>query len=250
MLCPTGHRFDVAKEGYVNLLPAGRLKGAKSGDDDEMVRARRTVFDAGLYSPIIDAVATTVAATAPANVLDAGCGEGSYLAAITSRTGAEGWGIDISKAAVKSAARRRLGHHYAVASSYLLPFGDHVFDAVVNVFSPRDFDEMFRVLRHDGIAVVVTPGPDHLREVKAAIYDRVRPHDDTPERPDLLAGRHAVTTTVPLPEPAIRLALLHMTPFWWSAGAAGRALLAGTVEQVTLDVRLSVYASHPSPPTR
>jgi len=108
--CPNGHSFDRAREGYVNLLPAGRVKGRPSGDDDMMVRARRSVFDAGLYDPVIngvaDAVVSALAGIPAADVLDIGCGEGSYGHAIAARSDAQVWGIDISKAAVKLAARR------------------------------------------------------------------------------------------------------------------------------------------------
>ena len=109
-----------------------------------MVRARRTVFDAGLYDPVIDAVAAMVTHTQPGSILDAGCGEGSYLARGTAAFPASGWGIDVSKPAIRLAARRHSQHHYAIASSYALPFADASFDAVINVFSPRDFAEMAR----------------------------------------------------------------------------------------------------------
>lgn len=241
--CPNGHAFDVAKEGYVNLLPGGRLRGRGSGDDDEMVRARRSVFDAGLYAPIIDRVAQIVATAEPVTVLDAGCGEGSYLAAATSVTGAFGVGIDISRAAVRLAARRHVTHRYAVASSYRLPVDDGAFDALINVFSPRSFDEMFRVVRPGGLAVVVTPGPDHLHELKASIYDTVRHHQDDFERGDDIVDDERVTFDVALSDPANRLALLHMTPFWWSATEARRARVADTLDRVTADMQVTIYRS-------
>ncbi|MEO6122834.1 MAG: putative RNA methyltransferase [Ilumatobacteraceae bacterium] len=239
--CANGHSFDLAREGYVNLAPSGRLKGSISGDDEAMVRARRTVFDAGLYAPIIDEVAAVTASYAPSAVLDAGCGEGSYLAAITDVSGAHGWGIDISKAAIKLAARRHPMHRYAVASSYVLPFADATFDAVVNVFSPRDFAEMARVTAADGVAVVVTPGARHLAELKSTLYDDARDHDDPIERPDDVIDRTTVRFVVALPDPDLRLALLHMTPFWWSASTTRRDEIAASMTAVTVDMQLTVY---------
>ena len=242
MRCASGHSFDLAKEGYVNLLPAGRLKGRPAGDDDSMGRARRLVFDAGLYQPIIDRVAAVAAAQAPAFVLDAGCGEGSYLAAVTTAAGAEGWGIDVSKAAVKLAARRVRGHHFAVASSYALPFADEVFDVVINVFSPRDVAEMRRVLRPDGVAIVVTPGPDHLHELKATVYTDARRHriDDDPAG---VQHDEVVGFEVTLDDPQHRLALLRMTPFWWSATQQRRDDVVAGLTSVTVDMRLRVFAN-------
>jgi 23S rRNA (guanine745-N1)-methyltransferase len=239
LACASGHSFDRAREGYVNLLPGGRLPGAPSGDDDTMVRARRAVFDAGCYNPIIDAVALEVQRTAAASVLDAGCGEGTYLARACSG-GADGWGIDISKVAVRLAARRYADAHFAVASSYHLPFGDGAFDALIDVFSPRPFDELLRVLRPGGMAIVVTPGPDHLAQLKALVYDSPRSHADDepgpgPERVE------RVRFTLDLAEPALRRHLLEMTPYWWSAPAERRARVESALATVDVDVVLGVY---------
>src|SRR5699024_6623031 len=122
LACANGHHVDRAREGYVNLLPGGGRRPA--GDDADAVRARRALFDRGHYAPVVAAVAAAVTATAPRTLLDAGCGEGTYLAAAAAASGARGWGTDVSKAAVRLAARRHPAHAWAVASSLDLPFGD------------------------------------------------------------------------------------------------------------------------------
>ena len=260
-VCDRGHHFDRAKEGYVNLLPGGRLKGRPAGDDDAMVRARRTVFDAGLYRPIIDAVADTarertVGTPTPA-ILDCGCGEGAYLARASAVAGGSGWGVDISKAAVRTAARRHRDLHLAVASSYALPFDDGLFDVAISVFSPRPYAEMVRVLSDGGSAIVVRPGPDHLAELKALIYADPRQHrdpqvaddpddadnDDAEGWPSKPSAVRVVGYTLDLGDAALRLALLEMTPFWWSATAAHRAAVAERARSVTVDMRLAVFRS-------
>ena len=176
LTCAEGHRYDRAREGYVNLLTGSGRRPA--GDGAAAVRARRALLDRGHYAPVTGAVAAAVAAALPPGgpraVLDAGCGEGTYLAAVTAATGAAGWGVDVSKPAVRLAARRHAGpdaagHGYAVASSLDLPFEDAVFDAVVSVFAPRAFAEFSRVLRPDGAVVVASPGPDHLDGVRALL---------------------------------------------------------------------------------
>jgi 23S rRNA (guanine745-N1)-methyltransferase len=232
--------FDRAREGYVNLLVGGRLPGGPSGDDDTMVRARRAVFDAGCYDPIIDAVAATVKEGSPSAVLDAGCGEGTYLARACDVSGARGWGIDISKVAVRLAARRYPACSFAVASSYRLPFDDSSFDAVIDVFSPRPFDELLRVLRPGGVAVVVTPGPDHLAALKAMIYDTPRPHHDDEDTPPAESSV-AVRFTVDLTEPMLRRHLLEMTPYWWSTTDDRRARVRSTLASVEADMLLTTY---------
>ncbi len=244
--CAAGHHYDRAREGYVNLLRGGRLKGREHGDDDAMIRARRAVFDAGIYAPLIDAVAATVAGVQPRTILDVGCGEGSYLRAAVEAAACDGWGIDISKPAVRLAAKREskvddgAACRFAVASAADLPFFEGAFDVVVNVFSPREFAEMARVLRPAGVAVVATPSAEHLREVVAALYDDPRPHDEI-VHPCAPIATTRVTADVDLFTSELRRSLLAMTPYWWTAIPERVAAFVDAVGTVRLDVRIDVY---------
>lgn len=82
-LCPHGHSFDLAKEGYVHLLPANRMHAKLPGDGKEMLAARRRILDAGHYEPFSDCLnALVLELTDQAEkpvILDAGCGEGYWL---------------------------------------------------------------------------------------------------------------------------------------------------------------------------
>ena len=234
LACPAGHRFDLAREGYVHLLAGGGGGGRggrggrrPAGDDADAVRARRAVFDRGQYAPVVEAVAAAAAAgPVPAEILDAGCGEGTYLAAATAATGARGWGVDVSKPAVRLAARRHPEHRYAVASSLDLPFGDGVLDTVLSVFAPRAFAEFARVLRPGGALVLASPGPRHLDGVRALLDRDAR---------SAAPRRHVEGDGVPPPRRRERVTypltltgadevrdLVAMTP--WQAFAAGREL--------------------------
>lgn len=89
--CPQRHQFDLAKEGYVNLLPVQFKRSRDPGDSAEMMQARRAFLDAGHYQPLRDAIAERLRHYAPTDLLDIGCGEGYYthaFAAIASRS----WG--------------------------------------------------------------------------------------------------------------------------------------------------------------
>ena len=44
-VCPGRHQFDVAKEGYVNLLPVQHKRSRDPGDSAEMMQARRAFLD-------------------------------------------------------------------------------------------------------------------------------------------------------------------------------------------------------------
>jgi 23S rRNA (guanine745-N1)-methyltransferase len=196
------------------------------------------VFDAGCYEPIIAAVARTVERLGARTVLDAGCGEGTYLARACA-AGAEGCGIDISKSAVRRAARRHVGQRWAVASSYRLPFADGVFDAVMSVFSPRPYDEFRRVLAPGGAAVVVTPGPGHLRGLAELLYAQPRPHEHDADAPSF-EHEERVTFTVDLARPDLRRSLLEMTPYWWSATPEQRQRVEAELRSVEADMVVSV----------
>lgn len=227
--CDAGHRVDRAREGHLHLLPAGRLKGRAPGDTPEMLAARRSLFDAGHYGPVQRAVADAVAAHRPAVVLDAGCGEGTYLATIDAPARL---GIDIAKAGVRLAARRWRDCRWAVASSFQLPVDDATVDAVVSVFAPRAFAEFRRVLRPGGVAVLASPGPDHLQGLVELIYGEPRRHEqrphtaDDPELPSAPDERVRVRYDLALTTPAAVADLVRMTPYWWKATPTQQAELS------------------------
>ncbi|PLL88324.1 23S rRNA (guanine(745)-N(1))-methyltransferase, partial [Klebsiella michiganensis] len=95
-ICPQRHQFDLAKEGYVNLLPVQFKRSRDPGDSAEMMQARRAFLDAGHYQPLRGAICAYLQTFAPTDLLDIGCGEGYYthaFAAIASHS----WGLDVSK---------------------------------------------------------------------------------------------------------------------------------------------------------
>ena len=149
--CVQGHCFDVARQGYVNLLTVTQKHSRHPGDTREMVAARRAFLDAGWYAPIAGALADLVRRFCPAAeaVLDAGCGEGYYL----SQLGwiPERWGIDISRDAVRYAAARDRSAHWLTATAAHLPFADGGFDCVLSMFALTAGAELFRVLRPGGV---------------------------------------------------------------------------------------------------
>ncbi|MEU8194285.1 putative RNA methyltransferase [Microbispora amethystogenes] len=155
--CGSGHSFDVARQGYVNMLtrPAG------TADTPAMVAARARFLDAGHYAPLARRLARLCAGAEV--VADAGAGTGHYLAAALGH-GAVGIALDVSKHALRRAARAHPRVGAVVADVWRpLPVGDARVDVLLNVFAPRNAPEFARVLRPGGTLVVVTPGPGHLR---------------------------------------------------------------------------------------
>lgn len=223
-ICPQGHTFDKAKEGYVNLLPVQHKRSRDPGDSAEMMQARRAFLDAAHYQPLRDAVAqwlATALSKSATSILDIGCGEGYYTAAfadVAGRVGAETVGLDVSKSAIRAAAKRYPQVTFCVASSHRLPFGDASQDAIIRIYAPCKAEELARVVKPGGWVVTVTPGPRHLMELKGLIYDEVRLHAPHSEQ---LAGftlKHEQSLGYDMQLTGKEaVALLQMTPFAWRA---------------------------------
>lgn len=105
--CASGHTYDMARSGYVNLLPPGRKSNARSGDPDSMVRARREFLSGGYYDRYVREAASLAAPFFGGGVmLDAACGEGHHtLILAESLRPALAVGIDASKKAADAAAK-------------------------------------------------------------------------------------------------------------------------------------------------
>jgi 23S rRNA (guanine745-N1)-methyltransferase len=170
--CVKGHAFDVARQGYVNLLPGDAKPG--TADTTAMVTARSEFLAAGWFAPLSSALAATAADVvdaAGACIVDAGAGTGHYLARVLDALPrAHGVALDLSKAAARRAAHAHPRIAAAVADTWqALPVRDGAADLVLDVFAPRNAAEFRRVLRPRGALVVVTPGETHLEPLVAAL---------------------------------------------------------------------------------
>ncbi len=156
--CASGHSYDLARQGYVNLFGGPEPANA---DTPQMLAARSRVHATGLFAPVAEEVRARVAGRP--RVLEAGAGTGYYLAAALGDDGRVGIALDVSKAAARLAARLDPRIAAVVADVWRgLPVRDSCLDAVLCVFAPRNLREFARVLRPDGRLVVVTPRPEHL----------------------------------------------------------------------------------------
>ena len=227
-VCPRGHSFDVAREGYVNLLPANRQHSKAPGDDKDMAAARTRFLDGGWYAPLRDTLADLVAQRLPqgGGMVDVGCGEGYYTAALAAQAEKKGGrcaGVDLSKPAVKRAARRCPGAEIAVASVYHLPLPDEAVQLVVDCFSPLAIGEFTRVIKPGGIFLYVVPGPRHLWELKEVLYDSPYENEEKVEKYPGFALKEVVPveTAFTLTDPQDIQALFCMTPYYWKTPKAG-----------------------------
>ena len=95
--CEAGHSFDMARQGYVNLLPVQNKRSLNPGDTREQVLSRRAFLEAGFYAPIAEALCSAAKELNCAGpILDVGCGEGWYSAQLSDALNAPLVGLDIS----------------------------------------------------------------------------------------------------------------------------------------------------------
>ena len=223
--CPSGHHFDVAREGYVNLLPVQQKKSRAPGDSPESLRSRRDFLEGGHYQPLRDAVVDLLRPLAIDHLLDIGCGEGYYTQALGG-IAREVIGIDIAKPGIQLAARRHRDMTWLVASAAALPLEDASQDAVTSLFSPLPAAEIARVLRPGGHLLAVTPAPDHLWQLREALFGEVRAHVPDKflaafEQDFVLQQRVEVRAPLQLDQAALGH-LVRMTPYAWKATPARR----------------------------
>lgn len=167
-VCERNHRFDVARQGHVNLLMSQVSKSKQHGDEKQMVISRNAFLDQGYYDVFKVTLHQIIEKFNPTVVLDAGCGEGYYSQGLESRC--DIIGIDISKDAIARAAKRNEKMTAVVASTYAIPIMSDSVDLVFSVFAPYSTDEVHRVLKDEGIFVEVFPLEAHLIEMKECLY--------------------------------------------------------------------------------
>ena len=230
--CENRHSFDIARQGYVNLLTVDRKHARHPGDTKEMVAARKAFLDGGFYSPIAEKVTDLIAPFAPTAVLDAGCGEGYYLTCLQqSLPEAEFAGIDISKDAVRFAAVRNKHALWLTGTAAALPFADGSFNCVLSMFALTVEREFARVLKPGGRYLQVIAGPEHLMGLKNIIYPEILRKEKVLHA-ELEGFRLEHTETLDFSftvedNTQVRN-LLSMTPHFWRISKEGAARLDAT----------------------
>jgi 23S rRNA (guanine745-N1)-methyltransferase len=245
------HCFDVAGAGYVNLLPPGRERNSRSGDDRDMLRARSAFLEGGYYDPFAERTAALIKkycsngnAAEPDTlvVTDAGCGEG-YHTCRTARLLADGGthrvmcvGFDASKygvaAASKRARRERLSElgadtYFIAGNIFALPLRDKSTDAMVSLFAPITEPEAYRTLSDNGILVVGGSGPRHLWELRELLYENPREADASFKLPSgfVVEDEQTLEYTARIKCTEDVKNLFTMTPFYYRTGEEAKKKL-------------------------
>lgn len=254
LVCSNQHCFDLARQGYVNLL----THPVKAAYAREMFASRKLISKSGFFDPLLSKLSEAILSRQthtrePIRILDAGCGEGSHLAHIQhmigDRTSSDviGVGIDVSKDAIALATSETSRSLWCVADLANCPFADKQYTAILNILSPANYAQFQRLLSEDGIVLKVVPEQDYLRELRESLYVLDERQTYTNEETTALFRRQfALLETIRVQytaqiEPGNLPHLLQMTPLSWGATEEQRERLLQTgLSAVSVDFSILV----------
>jgi 23S rRNA (guanine745-N1)-methyltransferase len=240
--CAKGHAFDTAKEGYVNLLLSHQRRSAHPGDDDAMIQARRRFFDSGAYNPLAELVSKSAITNHQSAILDCGCGEGYFLGALSGTR----FGVDISKEAIRCAAKRHKNVNWIVANGMRkLPFADCSMDVIMSILAPRNPQEFARILKPDGKLLLGVPGPNHLIELRSRLAANAGDFEEKADEAAAKCAPHFVEVNRDSLSYELMLNreqifdLIQMTPIFWCSSPKEKADVQ-QLDQLTVTVGFSL----------
>jgi len=240
--CQNNHSFDLAKKGYVNFL----LKPVNNQYTKEVFSARLRVFQAGFFAPLLKKIKLISPLASEIKVLDAGCGEGSFLAGLKKDNYSfSGVGLDLAKEGVQIAAREAKELTWCVADLANLPFANNSFDLILNILSPANYREFSRVLNPDGVLIKVLPGKNYLKEFREIFYQDRPQQEYSNEKTSNHFSDNFQHSTIkdlsydfPLNSEIIN-DLILMSPLSWGADSQKiEKILNSELPKVTVDFRL------------
>ena len=226
MRCSNGHSFDIAKEGYVNLLRSSK-NGDFIGDDKISARMRRDFLGKGYYSVLKDELCCFFSEKRGC-VLDICCGEGYYTSALGENSNLNIYGFDISREMVRLAAKRGRGTYF-VANMANIPLAEGSMDYCIHLFAPFNEAAFAKVLKDGGRLYTVIPGRFHLWGLKQAVYDTPYENDEIlPQTQQLrLISQRKVTAQITLKCQEDIQAVFRMTPYFFHTSQRDKDKLLG-----------------------
>jgi len=281
LVCENKHSFDIARAGYVNLLPVQHKRSKQPGDSKDMVLARANFLNTGAYQGIAEQLVASVSSFMAEDsvqcLLDAGCGEGyyfDYLYTVLNKPMAHEKtsenlsfiGLDISKDAIVQAAKRNKKISWVVGTNRQPPVESESVDIILCMFGFVNFAGFSKALKPGGVIIFVDPCSEHLKELRAIIYDESRlehnqseagysdaGHSETGRSEKAFSGHQPDSGFSELKQQRLQYKttvygqdqvnnLFLMTPHFYRASQAGRLAIAQTSSlEITVDVVFSVF---------
>lgn len=248
--CLNRHCFDLARQGYVNLLPVQKKKSKDPGDSPDMVEARHRFLEAGYYNPIADELLSLIRdlpSTPTHTILDSGCGEGFYLRHIANTLKADNssltlFGLDISKPAIQLAARSPQAIGWLVGSGRGAPVQNGSLDTILCIFGFCFYADFAQILKPGGTLIRIDAGPDHLKELRERIYPELKParafdYQSATDMGFVLEQEKTLQFHLPPLDMPTMLQLMAMTPHLYRANKTLLAeLQASDMPEILVDV--------------
>lgn len=250
--CDNGHTFDIARQGYVNLLPVQHKRSKEPGDSKEMVVARTEFLSTAIYETIADKLAQLSLShihLSSTTIVDAGCGEGyyfdylcEYLKKVNNEDHVSFIGLDISKYAILEAARKNKDITWIVGTNRQPPFEVDSVDIILCVFGFQSYDGFTQILKTKGKVILVEAGSEHLKELREVIYDEVK----VSEPPSLTEAEQLGFSLIDSQEIKYESKelnnqeinqLLLMTPHFFRANKEGQKVAMG-LDNLTLTINV------------
>lgn len=242
LICENNHSFDLAKQGYVNML----TRAVSSMYDQSLFEARKQVIDAMLYAHMYDEIVYNLNSLGDKiTVLDTGCGEGTHLHKLQQQFSGEmiASGIDISKEGIIAAAKNYNDSMWIVGDLAKSPYASKSFDAILNILSPANYDEFKRLLKLGGKVIKVVPQSGYLKELREHFYadsdKEAYSNELTVERfkesfPNVEIKRVTATREI---SPELVPLLAHMTPMGWHQE---QKMESANFTEITIDVDILI----------
>ena len=245
-ICVNHHCFDIAREGYVNLLCGSHKKGDLVGDNKEMALSRRLFLEKGYYCSLAASISKLLKESdfIRPTVLDICCGEGYYSQYIQNENDCELYGFDISKNMVRLASKRNLNAQFFVANLSDIPVFDKSIDFAFHLFAPFHKNEFSRILSENGLLVTAVPGERHLWQLKETVYSTPYQNEVTlPESEGLkLFDTLIVRDRITLSDSEDIMSLFKMTPYYYHTPRSGIEKLMKTQSLETeIEFILAIY---------
>lgn len=243
LVCGKRHTYDIARQGYVNFVPGQKDMFYKK----ELFESRAQVFAAGVYAPVVARLSAVLDRELPEEnpvIVDAGCGEGYYTKAVCPGRGMIRIGFDLSKEAIRLAARGEKTAAFFAADLGNIPLQDGCADALLDIFTPANYAEFRRVLKPGGLLMKLAPRSGYLHELRELAADQLRHREYdggdveryAHEKMDVIAQETICYTLDVTQETAYHLA--RMTPML--AGVDIEKLDLSTIRQITIDETLYI----------
>ena len=230
-ICPKGHCFDKAKEGYVNLLTSSHKKGSLIGDNKDMAVNRRNFLTRGYFDALVGGLTAFIKETAITRptIADICCGEGYYGDRIKGEIDCHMLGFDLSKEMVRLAAKRKNGITYFVGNLARIPVKDKSVDISLHLFAPFHEKEFSRITKDGGYIDSVVSGENHLFELKELLYETPYKNDEQPPETEnlTLIEKRKITAKVHLESSDDIDSLFKMTPYYYHTKDEDKAKLSG-----------------------